>query len=326
VVAQLVAPTSVCAQEQNSSERAQTLFDSGRALMQEGKFSEACAKFAESQTLDPGGGTILNLGMCRKREGRTGTAFKVLNEALARARTDGRSDRVATAERELAELAPNLSRLTVQLGPGASAPDLAIELDGERLAPSSVGQSLPLDPGTHQLRASRPGYQPWSLQIALAPVADQQTFTVPALSPSLPAPVPMPIAPAAAVPLTSQPRQADAPPPEKNPHRVLGFALVSTGGVALVAGSYFGIRALSLKASSNEHWNGTYCTAPSCVDDWNDAKTSAHLSTLGLSIGVAAISVGAYFLLRPSTSSQTTVALSVSASGSDARALATGHF
>ncbi|MEI9942011.1 MAG: hypothetical protein WDO69_32765 [Pseudomonadota bacterium] len=191
--------------EPNDVQRAEASFEAGRALMQQRKFAEACAKFAESQALDPGGGTILNLGICRRREGRTGTAFKVLTEALAQARADGRSDRIATAEKELAELTPDLSRLKVQLSPGAPAPEITIELDGERLAPSSVGEALPLDPGAHQLRASQPGHEPWATQITLAAVAGEQTITVPPLSPNAPAP-PIALTPLVALPAPEAPR------------------------------------------------------------------------------------------------------------------------
>ncbi|HET7540971.1 MAG TPA: hypothetical protein VFK05_13905 [Polyangiaceae bacterium] len=319
-----MSPNAAHAQAPDNVEHAQALFDSGRTLMQEGKYAEACANFAESEQLDPGGGTILNLGICRRREGRTGTAFKVLNDALAQARSDGRNDRVATAERELAELAPILSRLTVQLATGTPAPDLVIELDGEPFAASNVGRSLALDPGVHQLRASRPGYESWSAPITLGPIADQQTITVPVLLPNTPAPAAAVVPPGK--PLASAPVQTETPRTAKNPSRVLGFVLVSTGGVALAAGGYFGVRALSLKASSDDHWNGSYCTAASCVEDWNDAKTAAHLSTIGISIGIAALGAGAYLLLRPTTSSHSSVALSLSVSGSNAQAVAIGKF
>lgn len=328
ILALLVAPNSAHAQGASDSERAQALFDEARALMQGGKYPEACEKFAQSQALDPGGGTILNLGMCRKREGRTGTAFKVLTDALSRARADGRSDRTTTAERELAELAPTLSRLTVQLAAGAAAPDLLVELDGAPLDPNSFGQSLPLDPGVHRLEVSRPGYQPWTSQITVGPVADLQAVTVPPLSPVTPAPIPVAIAPSATSPAPA-PKSSPAselPRSEGSSSKVLGFALVSTGSVALAAGGYFGIRALSSKASSNEHWNGTSCTAPSCVDDWNDAKGAAHLSTIGIGIGIAAIGAGAYFLLRPTHGSNSSVALSVGMSGANPHAVAIGHF
>jgi hypothetical protein len=42
---------------------ATTLFKQGRELMEAKRWSEACRKLEESQRLDPGGGTLLNVGV-----------------------------------------------------------------------------------------------------------------------------------------------------------------------------------------------------------------------------------------------------------------------
>ena len=55
---------------------ARALFAEGRKLVDEGNYAEACPKLAESQKLDPGGGTILNLGICLRQQGRNAEAWE----------------------------------------------------------------------------------------------------------------------------------------------------------------------------------------------------------------------------------------------------------
>src|SRR6188508_1232334 len=68
---------------------AEALFIEGRRLVAEGKTAEGCAKFAESQALDPGVGTLLNLARCYERIGRTASAWTTYREAASRAQAAG---------------------------------------------------------------------------------------------------------------------------------------------------------------------------------------------------------------------------------------------
>src|SRR5689334_2465876 len=74
------------ATDDSASALADSLFEEGKELLDSGRVAEACARLEESQRLAPGGGTLLVLGICRAREGRTATAWTVLKNALALAR------------------------------------------------------------------------------------------------------------------------------------------------------------------------------------------------------------------------------------------------
>src|SRR4051812_22569154 len=65
---------------------AETLFEEGRVLMQEGVLQQACAKFAESQRVAPACGTLLNLGVCHEKLGQTASAWTNYVDAMRLAR------------------------------------------------------------------------------------------------------------------------------------------------------------------------------------------------------------------------------------------------
>src|SRR5512138_2397422 len=89
---------------------AQALFDDARRLMADKKYAEACPKLEESQRLDPGIGTLLNLAECQSLTGRTASAWANFLEAAYQAKAAGQAKRENTARSRAAALEPKLSR------------------------------------------------------------------------------------------------------------------------------------------------------------------------------------------------------------------------
>ena len=279
------------AADATDSERviATELFKEGRSLLAEKQYAEACPKLEESERLDPGGGTLLNLALCHELAGRTATAWAEFHEALAVARRDGRDDREEQAQRHIASLVPRLARLIIAVPPEARLPDLVVYCDRSAIGPAAWEAAVPVDPGLHVIEAKAPHRMEWRTSIDVRD-GKQETIQIPTLDPvPLPAPLPMP-PPRAPAPLrTSRP----APSIVGAPLPLQRRAALALGGLGLVEvglGALFGLEAHGQWADAQPRCAG------GCDDQgyrsWTDSKRSAALSTLAFALGGVAVAGG----------------------------------
>jgi hypothetical protein len=239
---------------------AEQLFTSGRALLEAGQVGVACEKLAESQRIDPAGGTALLLGICLEQQGKLASAWAALRSARAMGVRDGRQDRVAVADEHLQGIEPRIAHVTVTVPSEALVPGLEVSLDGVQLGDASRGTPLPVDPGPHDLRATAPGHRSSATTIVVPPGPGDTRATV-------------------------QPLPADRSEP-----RTVPLVMVGTVGVlALGATAYFGVAAISA-----ENGKPTRCvsTDSSCLDRAGSAEsqraTYATVATVAGGVAAAA--------------------------------------
>jgi serine/threonine-protein kinase len=249
------------AQVTDAEQRADELFEQGRRLAAEGKHAEACAAFEDSQALDPAAGTLINLGDCYAKLGRTATAWSRYHLAMERAQMEKDEPRRKLAENRAAEMALRISRLRIV---SAAHPQTVIALDGTPLAASELGVARPVDPGPHQVSATPPGQPSWSVRVDVPPGA-RITVEVPVWG--KPAP------------------REDLKREDMRPT----FAIVSgAAAVGLLAvGSYFGARAISRWSEAGDHCEGGRCDARG-VELAESAQSAATASTVLFSFGAVA--------------------------------------
>lgn len=290
VLSLVAAPAPAGAQTPALKEgAAQTLFDEAKVLFERGKFDAACEKFAASQELDPKGGTLLNLALCRERQGRVATAWTTFSEARNLSAREGRSDRVSFAESRLKELEKTLPRLLVSVDDATMRTrDLAIRIDGELLPRAVWNRAIPLDPGQHTLEATAPDHMPLTLRVTVTPRV-VSTVTVPALAraastDSAPL-VPAPLAPSPSV------TEADAPP------RWPGWTLVALGAGSVGVGSFFGVDAFARRSDAEALCESGRCEEGSRIND--AGVRSAWIANAAIGVGVVALVAGVYLLVRP---------------------------
>jgi hypothetical protein len=266
---------------------AEALFDEARALMKDGRFAQACPKLEASQKLDPGVGTLLNLGDCYEQLGRLATAWARYREAASAALSAGQSERERIAREHAAALQPRLSRLVLRVQEAAGGGgELVLARDGVALDRAAWGSAVPVDPGEHGIRASAPGKKTWNGVVVVPEAPQVVTFEVPPLEDEpAPSPAPSPVA-------TLPGFDARTPAPEEK--RGLGVqrgAALGTAGVGAVALFLAGGFALSARSTYADA--RTHCTSAGCDPDGvrmgHTAGVDADVATVSLVAGGVAL-------------------------------------
>ena len=296
----LVSGSSTAQAPSEEGAMARELFDQGRALMDSKDYERACAKFAESQRLDPGGGTLLNLALCHELSGKTATAWAEFDQALRMARADARADRVEFAEVHLNALAPRLSRLRVVVAPEARVPGLAIERNGDAMAQATWDVAIPVDPGEQVIEARAPGKRAMRVTVLLGPDADTQSVVIPVLANAA---LREPRAVVSAAPVPPPQRRVAQPPAgddDGGAFRIAGAVVGGVGLVALAVGTYFGIRALNMRDEAESKCPSYERCHPDGILASEDATVSAHASTALIAGGAAFTGTGLFLFFYPS--------------------------
>jgi hypothetical protein len=304
----LIAPAVALADASNA-ERADQLFNAGKARMAEGKFSEACALLAESFALDPATGGLLALAVCHEREGKLASALSEYGETATRSQRENRADREKAARDKIAELEAKVSTLTVAVSSELGG-DVEVRIDDRALDRALLGKAAAFDGGEHRIDASAPGKSAWSTRVSLAASSDAKTVLVPPLQPEAPAPAPA--AEAAPEPEPPPRRAAPAPAPAR-PRRSpadsslsatewLGIGTLAAGLVGVGAGVYFLVDAAAKDEDSKNGCDRDVCTLEAGQARL-DASAARNASALSFVVGGLLVSTGlAVYLTHQSSS------------------------
>ncbi len=272
----LAAPPARAQRTDADVKVAQSLFDEGRTLMKSGQYTQACPKLAESQRLDPALGTLLNLALCHRLEGRLATAWTEFHDAVGLARQQDRADREKYALAQLGEIEPHISQLTITLAPGAAEPTLEVTLDGTVVGEAALGTPIKIDPGTHHIEARARGKQTWGVDVQVGADTDQKSIAISPLS-------------ATHVSMVSQ-----------GTKRTAGWIVGGAGVAALGVGVLSGLQASSKWSQRNDACVADVCSAAGLAADKN-ARRWATVTDVALALGAIGLGVGTYLVLTSGT-------------------------
>jgi hypothetical protein len=280
---------------------AQVLFDDGKRLMAQERWSDACPKLQESQRLAPAIGTEYNLADCLEHQGKLASSWAAFLDVVDQTHKRGEAQREAAAKARAAAIAPKLGKLTIQVP--IRAPGLEVLRDGVALPPEVWGVAVPVDAGDHRVEARAPGRTSWTSTVRTADAATATT-NVPDL---VPAPVVPPPPDTTTGPAPSSSSPGSAPPqlaPVSADHTA---ALIVLGSAVVLAG--VGVAGVLEHASNVSNYNADpscpsidSSTRPAQCDDYvNQANTWNTVGIVGFVAGGAALVTGiTLWLLAPS--------------------------
>ena len=291
VAAAALNPAPAHASTPADSAAAQALFEQAKRLLKEGKAADACPKLEESERLDPGSGTLINLARCYEQTERMASAWNKYLEAAAAAAASGNLQREKEARARAASLRPTLSELVIDVSADAKAlAGLEITRDGERVGPAQWGLPIPADAGEHHVAASAPGRDSWQSVVVVKGPGGTFTATVPLLTPagSLP-PAADNTPPASTTPTTPEPAHEKG---SLGTQRIISLAVGGVGVAGVVVGTIFGLKSKSNHDEADQYCDGNRCTDPRGVSAGNAAHSAGNVSTVAMIVGGVGLAAG----------------------------------
>jgi hypothetical protein len=270
---------------------AEALFEQARVAMAAGDYETACARFRDSDKLDPAVGTRFNLADCEEHRGRIATAWSLFRGVAAELSAD--DDRKPIAEERAHALEARLPYLTLQRTRATPA-GVRVHVDGVELGEASFGVALPMDPGAHQL----------TLLKATGGEAQHSTFM---LSEGEHANLPLllrPEKPAAPAPPVAA--AEPEPSPGSSSRRTWTIASAAVGVTGVAVGTVTGIITLSKKGTADRYCKDELqLCSPTGYAANRSGKAYGLASGISFGVGVAGLVAASYlWLSAPSTSSR----------------------
>jgi len=287
------------AQPGDASAVAEQLFNDARALGKANRWAEACPKFEASLSAEPALGTQLNLAECYKHIGKLARAWGLFCEVIAQATTAGDVERRDYARKQADALEPRLPRLAISVPQNPPA-GLVVAQDRAPVDLETLDVAHYVDPGTHLITASAPGFEMFMQTVTLVE-GRIETIAIPAL---------------AAVPVRAR--------------KYAAFAASAIGVASIGIGLLFGAKADSAYQDAKELCGSTLaCSA----DNYSrgrqlisDTRSAATISTVLITAGGAAVLTGAIAVMWRRSSVRTTAQLVPMTSDRGGGMAVTGRF
>ncbi|MEP7123245.1 MAG: hypothetical protein ABJE95_20115 [Byssovorax sp.] len=286
IPASLVAAIGLCfpgaAALAEPRSEADHLFARGLQAMEAGDFPAACPALSESYRLDPLLGTLFTLAECERLARRSATAlghyeaFLAKVKALSPAERHRHKDREKVALQQRDVMSVVAPRLVLKLPLAAADTRLRarVDLDGLEVPLASLGTSMRVDPGGHNVSVTTPD----GVERSAVSVVEREEKIIELALPKALARVGAPV---------PQPRSAGAP--------VAAYIAGGVGAAGLVVGAVTGILAITKKSEVDAGCDANKRCSPAGKAAADALQSRALVSNIGFAVG--AVGVGAAIVL-----------------------------
>lgn len=258
----------------------------GYSLKQVGNCRDALAHLTRSVQLYATSRALLNLSDCEKQLGDLVAAqgHAAHGRELARQKSD--AELVGVADEQLAEIDRRLPRLTIRLAQGAPR-DCSVVRDGVAVDASTLGASVPVNPGAHIVTIAARGRAERRFDVTLDEGVRRELEVEPGPKTGL-EPVASAERPARPAPEATSPRETEEKGP---PARVPAYVVLGLGAAGLAVGIVTGVVANSKHdALANECDSGN--CPPSAQGDLDAFHSMRTVSTVAYVVGVVGLVAG----------------------------------
>jgi hypothetical protein len=292
---------------------AEALFSEGERLLKAGSIGEACDAFEASNRIEPRAGTLVNLGLCREKNGQLASAWSAFKDAAARAKDPKKKQ---LAEQSIASIEPRLSYLTILVPDESRVDGLQVARNGTAVDPALWNRGAPVDGGTYTIAGRAPGHEEWSTTVEVPKENGKISVEVPRfkeLGKLIAKPTPTPVVAKTTEPLEGEDEgETDTAPGMFTSKRKLALGVGAVGLLGIGAGVLFGIQANGFESDAY-----ALCPDPNvaCADSAqansliSDGQSRATLSYISFGVGGLAIAGAAvlWVLGAPHTESVTAI-------------------
>jgi hypothetical protein len=290
--------------EPSASERAtaRSLAKDGYVALTDKDYATAEDRFRRADELVHAPTLVIDRARALVGLGRFGeayTAFQsvIAEEIPAKAPAVWKQAKKA-AEKEIEAVKPRVAWLTIRVtGPAESQ----VELDGQPLPASSLGERLPTNPGERVIAASAEGFVPKQIKQSLAEGADVKLALELVPEPK-PAPVVVVTPPPPPDPVEQETERRG------NRNRTLSYVAFGVSGAGLAVGVATGVLWLKARSDIKDACGSLSCEASTdseasrYEDQQQRYNTYGTISGIGFAVGVAGAATGvALILLEPKT-------------------------